>query len=109
MYINFSRVVVSADGRAAEVIAPGIVQSWSDLAGCKKFEEFVSVLAEDCIVDADVTIYGCEADKAEVKGFASMLIRIARDYRFMSDWCEELSNSGFRFAWSPSMQCGIDL
>ena len=109
MYINFSSVVLSANGIATEVIVPGIVQSWVDLSGCKKFEEFLSTLTEECFVYADITIYGCDTEKAEIQGFASLLIRIARDYRFVSDWCDEISHTCFKFAWSPSMQCGIDL
>lgn len=109
MIINFSTVLVTSDGRTAEVIVPGVVQSWRDLSGYKKFEDFLCALSEDSIVEASVTVYGCDTEAAEVSGFASMLIRIARDYRFVGDWCTELSHSGFRFAWSPSLQCGIDL
>ena len=109
MYINFSSVFLSANGIATEVVVPGVVQSWVDLSGCKKFEEFVGTLTEESFVDAEVTIYGCDTEKAELQGFASMLIRIARDYRFISEWCDELSHSGFKFAWSPAMHSGVDL
>ncbi len=109
MYINFSNVILTSDGKVTEVVVPGIAQSWSDLAGCKKFEEFVGAMTEECFVDADITVYGCDTEKAEIKGFASMLIRIARDYRFVPDYCDELSHTGFKFAWSPSMQSGVDL
>ena len=109
MYINFTCAVLAADGRTAEVIVPGIVQSWNDLSSYRKFEELMATLSEDCIVAVHTTVYGCDAEKAEVDGVASVLIRIARDYRFVSDWCEALSNSDFKFAWSPSMQCGVDL
>ena len=109
MYINFSSVILSADDRSVEVIAPGTVQSWNDLSGYKKFEEFMATITDECIVDVGVTVYGCDTDKADVKGFASMLIRIVRDYRFVPDYCDEIAHSGFKFAWSPSMQCGVDL
>ena len=109
MFINFSSVLLTADGRTAEVIVPGIAQSWNDLAGCKKFEEFVGALTEECFVDADITVYGCDTGKAEIKGMSSLLIRISRDYRFVTEWCEELSHTRFKFAWSPSMQSGVDL
>ena len=109
MYINFSSVVLSAEGVSAEVIVPGTVQSWNDLSGCRKLEEFVSALSNECFVDADITVYGCDTEKAEIKGFAPLLIRIARDYRFVSEHCDELSHTGFKFAWSPFMQCGVDL
>ena len=109
MYINFTSAVLSADGRTTEVIVPGIVQSWNDLAGYKKFEEFMCTLADESIVDVGITVYGCDSNIAEVSGFASVLIRISRDYRFVSDFCEEISHSAFKFAWSPTMQCGVDL
>ena len=109
MTINFSSAVVTVDDRTAEVIVPGIVQSWSDLFGYKKFETLMDVLTEDCVADVSVTVYGCDTAKAEIDGFASLLIRIARDYRVVAEWCTELAHSSFRFAWSPSMQCGVDL
>ena len=109
MYINFTSAVLSADGRTTEVIVPGIVQSWNDLAGYKKFEEFMCTVTEESIVDVGITVYGCDCDHAEVNGFASVLIRISRDYRFISEFCDEISHSAFKFAWSPTMQCGVDL
>ena len=109
MYINFSSVILSADDRSTEIIAPGTVQSWNDLSGYKKFEEFMTTFTDECIVTAEITVYGCDTENAEVNGFASMLIRIARDYRFVNDWCDELAHSRFKFAWSPSKQCGVDL
>ncbi len=109
MYINFTCAVLAADGRTVEVIVPGVVQSWNDLSGYRKFEELMATLSEDGIVAVHTTVYGCDTEKAEADGFASVLIRISRDYRFVSDWCEALSQSGFKFAWSPSMQCGVDL
>lgn len=109
MYINFSRVVVSVDGRGAEIFVPNLVKGCEDLSGYKKFEEFVSIITEECIVDADITIYGCDTEKAEIDGFASLLIRLARDYRFILQYCDELSHTGFKFAWSPSLQSGVDL
>lgn len=109
MYINFTCAVLNADGRTAEVIVPGVVQSWNDLVGYRKFEELMAALSEDSIVAVHTTVYGCDGEKAEVDGFASVLIRISRDYRFVSDWCDELAHSGFKFAWSLSMQCGVDL
>lgn len=109
MYINFTRAVLTADERTAEVIVPAMVQSWNDLAGYKKFEEFMCTLTDESVVEVSLTVYGCDSETADVSGFASMLIRIARDYRFISEWCDEISHSGFKFAWSPSMQCGVDL
>ena len=109
MYINFTSVFLTADGRTTEVIVPGIAQSWNDLSGCKKFEEFVSTLTEEFFVDAEITVYGCDTEKAEIKGMSSLLIRIARDYRFVAEWCDELSHTRFKFAWSPTMQSGVDL
>lgn len=109
MYINFTSAVLSADGRTTEVIVPGIVQSWNDLAGYKKFEEFMCTLTDESIVDVGITVYGCDCNLAEVNGFASVLIRISRDYRLISDFCDEISHSAFKFAWSPTMQCGVDL
>ena len=46
MYINFSRVVVSVDGRGAEIFVPNLVKGCEDLSGYKKFEEFVSIITE---------------------------------------------------------------
>ena len=109
MYINFTSAVLSADGRTTEVIVPGLVKSWNDLAGYRKFEEFMCTLTDESIVDVGLTVYGCDSNSAEVNGFASVLIRISRDYRFVSEFCEEISRSAFKFAWSPSMQCGVDL
>lgn len=109
MYINFTSAVLNADGRTTEVIIPGLVQSWNDLAGYRKFEEFMCTLTDESIVDVGLTVYGCDSNLAEVNGFASVLISISRDYRFISDFCEEISHSAFKFAWSPSMQCGVDL
>lgn len=109
MFINFSSVLLTADGRTTEFIVPGIAQSWNDLSGCKKFEEFVCTLTEECFVDAEITVYGCDTETTEIKGMASLLIRIARDYRFVTEWCVELSHTHLKFAWSPSMQCGVDL
>ena len=109
MYINFSSVVLSTDGRSTEVIVPGMVQSVNELSGFKKFEEFMCTLTDESFVDADVTVYGCDTEKAEIKGMASLLIRIARDYRFVTEWCDEISHTRFKFAWSPTMQCGVDL
>lgn len=60
MYINFTCAVLSADGRTAEVIVPGIVQSWNDLSGYRKFEELMATLSEDCIVAVHTTVYGCD-------------------------------------------------
>ena len=109
MYINFTSAVLSADGRTTEVIVPGLVQSWNDLAGYRKFEEFMCTLTDESIVDVGLTVYGCDSNSAEVNGFASVLIRISIDYRFVFDFCDEISHSAFKFAWSPSIQCGVDL
>ena len=109
MIINFTSAVLTAENRTVEVIVPGIVQTWSDLAGYKKFEDFMCTLTDDSIVEVSVTVYGCDCAVADISGTASLLIRIARDYRFVSEYCTELSKSFFKFAWSPSMQCGVDL
>ena len=55
MYINFTSAVLNTDGKTTEVIVPGVVQSWNDLAGYKKFEEFMSTVTDESIIDVGIT------------------------------------------------------
>lgn len=100
MAIQFSNVTLSSGDKLKDFLVCGEPSDQEDLEGWTAYEDFIAGLPEGAAVHAKVEmyLYGDEdIVEATPEEVAYMTMRCARDYRFLSEHCHSICESGFDF------------
>ncbi len=100
MAIQFSNVTLSSGEKLKDFLVCGEPADQEDLEGWTAYEEFISQLPDGADVHAQVETYhygGEDIVTATPEEVAYMTMRSSRDYRFLSEHCHNIGESGFDF------------
>ena len=103
MAIQFSNVTLSAGDKLKDFLVCGEPVDRDDLEGWTAYENFISQLPSCADVHAKVETYlygGEDIVTATPEEVAYMTMRSSRDYRFLSEHCQKIGESGFDFTLS---------
>ena len=100
MAIQFSNVTLTSGEKLKDFLVCGEPSDQEDLEGWTAYEEFISQLPDGADVHAQVETYlygGEDIVTATPEEVAYMTMRSSRDYRFLSEHCHNIGESGFDF------------
>ena len=100
MAIQFSNVTLSAVDKMKDFLVSGEPSDQEDLEGWTAYEDFIAQLPDGADVHAQVETYlygGDDIVTATPEEVAYMTMRSSRDYRFLSEHCHNIGESGFDF------------
>ncbi|MBQ8401693.1 MAG: hypothetical protein IJX14_07175 [Clostridia bacterium] len=111
MAILFSHVTMESDYGIGEFFACGFPNDEDDLDGCIAYEEYLTEVSDDDIIDVHVEAYlygDGETVRATPEELAYMIQRLEHDPLFLRDHCNNTADCDFEIHYKPDELFGED-